>query len=118
MKANPDRVAAAVASFQGMAPFARGQTPKIEQACMRPCAPDAMPVLGVVPGTSNVVCAYGHNCWGILWAPVTGLLISELLADGEVTAIPSLDAFSPKRFMKRAPKRGRAKGDERVGEQW
>merc|ERR1739841_427670 len=29
MKANPDRVAAAVASFQGMAPFARGQTPKI-----------------------------------------------------------------------------------------
>ena len=77
-----------------------------------------MPVLGVVPGTSNVVCAYGHNCWGILWAPVTGLLISELLADGEVTAIPSLDPFSPKRFMKRAPKRGRAKGDERVGEQW
>ena len=50
MKANPDRVAAAVASFQGMAPFARGQTPKIEQACMRPCAPDAMPVLGLVPG--------------------------------------------------------------------
>ena len=118
MKANPNRVAAAVASFQGMAPFARGQTPKIEQACMRPCAPDAMPVLGVVPGTSNVVCAYGHNCWGILWAPVTGLLISELLADGAVTAIPSLDPFSPKRFMTRAPKRGRAKGDERVGEQW
>ena len=111
-------VAAAVASFQGMAPFARGQTPKIEQACMRPCAPDAMPVLGLVPGTANVVCAYGHNCWGILWAPVTGLLISELIADGSVKAIPSLDPFSPRRFMRRAPKRGRAKGEERVGEQW
>ena len=85
---------------------------------MRPCAPDAMPVLGLVPGTANVVCAYGHNCWGILWAPVTGLLISELIADGSVRAIPSLDPFSPRRFMRRAPKRGRAKGEERVGEQW
>ena len=77
-----------------------------------------MPVLGLVPGTANVVCAYGHNCWGILWAPVTGLLISELIADGSVQAIPSLDPFSPRRFMRRAPKRGRAKGEERVGEQW
>jgi len=119
MKANPSRVAAAVASFSGMAPFARGQAPAVEQACMRPCAPDALPVLGVVPGTSNVVCAYGHNCWGILWAPVTGLIMSELLADGKVSAIPSLDPFSPARFMRRAAKRGRARGDaERVGEQW
>ena len=73
---------AAVASFQGMAPFARGQKPKIEQACMRPCAPDAMPVLGLVPGTANVVCAYGHNCWGILWAPASG----KALADYDNTA--------------------------------
>ena len=49
---------------------------------------------------------------------MTGLLISELIADGSVKAIPSLDPFSPRRFMRRAPKRGRAKGDERVGEQW
>ena len=56
--------------------------------------------------------------WGILWAPVTGLLISELIGDGKVSAIPSLDPFTPGRFMRRAPKRGRAKNEERVGEQW
>jgi len=118
MKANPDRVAAAMASFSGMVPFARGKQPQIQQACMRPCAPDALPVLGHVPGTTNVISAYGHNCWGILWAPVTGLLISELIGDGKVSAIPSLDPFTPGRFMRRAPKRGRAKNEERVGEQW
>ena len=74
--------------------------------------------MGRVPGTGNAFLATGHNCWGILWAPVTGLLISELLADGRVKAIPSLDPFSPRRFMRRAPKRGRAKGEQRVGEQW
>ena len=28
--------------------------------------------------------ACGHNCWGILWAPVTGKIVSELVAsEGE-----------------------------------
>ena len=66
MAANPARVAAARASFEGLAPsVAVGQAPMLEQACMRPCAPDAMPLLGLVRGTSNVVLACGHNCWGI-----------------------------------------------------
>ncbi|KAH8095091.1 FAD dependent oxidoreductase [Aureococcus anophagefferens] len=117
MRANPDRVAAAVASFSGLAPFARGKDPELTQACMRPCAPDALPLLGVVPGTSNVVLAAGHNCWGILWAPITGKLVAELVADGAVSSAP-IDAFAPGRFMARKAKRGRAQGELRVGEQW
>ena len=118
MAANPARVAAAAASFAAMVPGARGTAPEVEQACMRPCAPDALPLLGVAPGTANVVVATGHNCWGILWAPITGTLVAELLADGAVSSVPSLDPFSPACFMARAPKRGRAQAGERVGEQW
>ena len=107
-----------MASFQGMAPFARGQKPKIEQACMRPCAPDAMPVLGLVPGTANVVCAYGHNCWGILWAPVSGLAMSELIADGRASCV-DLAPFSPSRFAQsKVGRRGSKRGEAAVGEQW
>ena len=109
---------AAIKSFSGMAPFARGMRPTKTQACMRPCAPDALPLLGVVQGTTNVVLATGHNCWGILWAPITGKLVSELIADGAVSSIPSLDAFDPARFTPRAKQRGRANVDLRVGEQW
>ena len=118
MAANPARVDAAIKSFSGMAPFARGMRPTKTQACMRPCAPDALPLLGVVQGTTNVVLATGHNCWGILWAPITGKLVSELIADGSVSSIPSLDPFDPARFTPRAKQRGRANVDLRVGEQW
>lgn len=34
------------------------------QACMRPCAPDALPIIGRVPGHDNVYLNCGHNCWG------------------------------------------------------
>ena len=85
---------------------------------MRPVAPDALPLLGVVPGTTNVVLAAGHNCWGILWAPITGKLVAELLADGSASSIPSLEPFSPARFMEREATRGRKNRGAAVGEQW
>jgi len=118
MKANPKRVAAAAASFSALAPtVAAGREPVLAQACMRPCAPDALPLLGRVPGTSNCILATGHNCWGILWAPITGKIISELVADGTAAAA-DISAFAPDRFMERKAKRGRATADAPVGEQW
>lgn len=116
--ASADRVEAAAASFAGVAPFARGKDPRTVQACMRPVAPDALPLLGVVPGTTNVVLAAGHNCWGILWAPITGKLVAELLADGSASSVPSLEPFSPARFMEREATRGRKNRGAAVGEQW
>eukprot|EP00929_Paragymnodinium_shiwhaense_P091343 TRINITY_DN51331_c0_g1_i1.p2 TRINITY_DN51331_c0_g1~~TRINITY_DN51331_c0_g1_i1.p2 ORF type:complete len:395 (+),score=94.51 TRINITY_DN51331_c0_g1_i1:59-1243(+) len=117
---NPKRVKAATSAFSRMSSLGEGG-PTASQACMRPCPPDAAPMLGVLPGTSNAFIAAGHNCWGILWAPVTGKLMSELMTDGEVQCVPSIKSFDPARFNKAAQRmsqRGRKQGLQNVGEQW
>lgn len=140
VEADPKRVKAARSALAGMTSLAAGE-PDIKQACMRPCAPDAMPIMGQVPGVAGAFLCCGHNCWvratsyplcsphafadqlslflqGILWAPVSGLAMSELLVDGEAKCV-DLRAFSPSRFVSRARGgRGRKQGDNAVGEQW
>ena len=91
----------------------------VSQACMRPCPPDAAPLIGKVPHIKGAYISAGHNCWGILWAPVSGKAMAELILDGAASCI-DLAAVSPTRFMQPAaggglgPKRGAAA----VGEQW
>eukprot|EP00929_Paragymnodinium_shiwhaense_P120362 TRINITY_DN92294_c0_g1_i1.p1 TRINITY_DN92294_c0_g1~~TRINITY_DN92294_c0_g1_i1.p1 ORF type:complete len:468 (+),score=104.10 TRINITY_DN92294_c0_g1_i1:93-1496(+) len=117
---DPQRVKAATAAFSRMSSLGEGG-PTVTQACMRPCPPDAAPMLGLLPGTSNAFIAAGHNCWGILWAPVTGKLMSELMTDGEVQCVPGIENFDPARFnrsARRMGKRGRKQGTRNVGEQW
>lgn len=115
---DPRRVRAATASFKGLSPSVGGDGPRRFQSCMRPCPPDALPILGQVPGVKGAFMACGHNCWGILWAPVTGKIVSELVVDGK----SSIDtkAFDPARFMKikRAVGRGKKIKGQDVGEQW
>ena len=87
-----------------------------------PLAPDGLPILGPLPGVDNLVMATGHGPWGVLWAPITGRVVSELLLDDGEASL-NVRAFQPRRFdtltyrtlMKQ---RGREKGGERVGEQW
>eukprot|EP00210_Caulerpa_lentillifera_P003580 g3415.t1 len=71
---------------------------KKSQSCYLPLSPDGVPIIGKVPQTENVYIATGHSCWGILNAPGTGLIMSEMILDGTAT---SLDAsvFDPKRFI-------------------
>ena len=42
-----------------------------------------MPLIGPVPGASGAFIATGHNCWGMLNAPGTGLAMAELIAEGQ-----------------------------------
>eukprot|EP00195_Chlamydomonas_chlamydogama_P013559 CAMPEP_0202891534 /NCGR_PEP_ID=MMETSP1392-20130828/1578_1 /ASSEMBLY_ACC=CAM_ASM_000868 /TAXON_ID=225041 /ORGANISM="Chlamydomonas chlamydogama, Strain SAG 11-48b" /LENGTH=400 /DNA_ID=CAMNT_0049575319 /DNA_START=116 /DNA_END=1318 /DNA_ORIENTATION=+ len=117
ISADPRRVAAASKSFSDLS--SQGAAgPEVQQSCMRPCAPDAMPIMGRVPNVQGAYLACGHNCWGILWAPVTGLAMSELVVDGR-SVVVDLSAFDPARFM---PKRGKGRGKNvagvAVGEQW
>ncbi len=86
---------------------------------MRPCASDALPIIGEVPGVAGAFMACGHNCWGILWGPVTGLAMSELLTEGRSQV--DLKAFSPARFTsprRKGKQRGKHVGQLAVGEQW
>lgn len=52
------------------------------------------PCIGYLPSYENVVLASGHYKNGILLAPITGKLITELLISGKPSL--SLDPFSPK----------------------
>ena len=48
----------------------------------------------------------GHNCWGILWAPVTGKAMTELILDGQAHTV-DLEPFDPGRFSCHAsPRKG------------
>lgn len=84
---------------------------------MRPCPPDALPILGAVPSCPNAYLACGHNCWGILWSPVTGVVMAELIADGRAKTV-NIEPFTVERFMTTQKKRGRKMKDAEVGEQW
>tara|TARA_B100001750_G_C15476612_1_gene582850 strand:+ start:108 stop:1304 length:1197 start_codon:yes stop_codon:yes gene_type:complete len=52
---------------------------------LRPCTPDERPVIDRHPLFKNVFLAAGHYKTGILLAPVTGKVISELVLDGKTS---------------------------------
>jgi len=69
-------------------------------AGLRPGTPDRLPLLGRLPGWRGVTLATGHYRNGILLAPVTGVLISDLVRREQPRL--SLNAFDPARFITRA----------------
>ena len=120
--ANPARVAAATKALHQISKSYRAETPNVQQACMRPCPPDALPIMGAVPGFGNAYMNCGHNCWGILWAPICGKTMAELIIQGGTQI--NISDFNVARFGLKEPKggkgkdRGRKRGNENVGEQW
>jgi len=112
---NLERVAAASRSLSALTGEGQGP-PDVVGACLRPCAPDARPMMGQIEGWDNAFLAAGHNCWGILWGPISGKAMSELILEGD--ACVDLSAFAPGRFMSRRARRGRQRGSDPVGEQW
>ncbi len=73
-----------------------GSAPQVVQACYRPVYDDGLPLLGSVPGVTGAYVATGHNCWGILNAPASGLAMAELLVDGRAQSV-DLRAYDPQR---------------------
>jgi glycine oxidase len=67
-----------------------------EWAGLRPGSPDDLPIIGRLPKRQNVYVASGHFRNGILLAPITGKVMTQLIC-GEKTDIP-LKPFSPTRF--------------------
>jgi len=67
-------------------------------ACFRPVAADGLPVIGPVTGLQGAWIATGHGPWGILNAPATGLVMSELICDRFANSL-DLRAFSANRDL-------------------
>jgi hydrogen cyanide synthase HcnC len=65
-------------------------------AGLRPGTPDELPILGPVAGLAGYLNACGHFRTGIVNAPLTGLILSELAA-GEPPTFP-IEPFSLARF--------------------
>jgi D-amino-acid dehydrogenase len=63
----------------------------------RPSMPDSLPVVGRAPRCERVYLAYGHGHFGLMAAPATGQVISDLVAGRE----PRIDItpFRPNRFV-------------------
>lgn len=64
---------------------------------LRPGSPDSHPMIGPLPGWRGVSVASGHFRNGILLAPITGRLMTQLLLEGK-TEFPLEPLFSPARF--------------------
>ncbi|MCS6977343.1 MAG: FAD-dependent oxidoreductase, partial [Gemmatales bacterium] len=69
-------------------------------AGLRPGNPDGKPVLGPVPGFTNLFVAAGHFRTGIHLSPITGKLIADLLT-GRTPELP-WQPFSLERFRRSA----------------
>lgn len=70
------------------------------QACYLPVV-DVPSHSGPFIGTTNVDNLYlasGHSCWGINNAPATGLLMAEILLDGEASSA-SVDGLEPEFYF-------------------
>lgn len=64
---------------------------------MRPCSPDGLPYVGRVKSSPKVVMASGHSMMGLSLGPVTGMLVSEVLANS-ATSLP-IQQLDPNRYV-------------------
>lgn len=67
-------------------------------AGLRPCSADGLPIIGTPSSTPGLVLATGHGQQGVLLAPGTGRIITDLLTDAR-SVVPR--EFSPDRFIGR-----------------
>ena len=62
----------------------------------RPSTPDSLPVIGRAPQSERVLLAFGHGHFGLMSAPATGQVISDIVA-GRTPRI-DIEPFRPDRF--------------------
>ena len=80
-----------------MVPSLAGQPVVGQTSCLRPVAPDRLPIIGPAPGSDRVYLAAALEKKGILIGPAVGRAIADLIVRGETT-VP-IEDFSPTRFL-------------------
>jgi glycine/D-amino acid oxidase-like deaminating enzyme len=85
------------------------RVPKLEQAeVMRgvtgvyDMTPDSRPLLGEIPGIRGLYLCAGFSGMGFKISPAIGLVMSELVLDGEASSV-HIGPFRPNRFAENAP---------------
>lgn len=68
-------------------------------AGLRPCSPDGLPYIGTTRQADNLLLATGHAMMGLSLAPVTAMLITQLIAGEQPEC--DMQLLSPDRFMPR-----------------
>jgi glycine oxidase len=79
----------------GLLPSLANATELEAWAGLRPATPDGLPILGPLPGQTNHLLATGHYRNGILLAPATAQVITQLIYN-ETPSI-ALSAYAPDR---------------------
>ena len=77
-------------------PAAWGATFSEARAGLRPATTDGLPVIGPSAAVPGITYATGHYRNGILLAPMTALLVADLILDNRLD--PALQFFHPSRF--------------------
>lgn len=77
-------------------PSLAGVRPREVWRGLRPCSPDGLPLAGLLSPWSNVFAVGGHDTKGMSLGPVSGLLVSRLLAGQPPGDLER--ALSPARF--------------------
>ncbi|WP_219834501.1 glycine oxidase ThiO [Paenibacillus sp. R14(2021)] len=80
-------------------PFLGGRAPAMRWAGLRPATRDGRPLIGMVPGSPNVLIAAGHYRNGILLSPATAAMIGDLLI-GVAPRQAEAASFAPDRFAR------------------
>jgi D-amino-acid dehydrogenase len=63
-----------------------GEPQDVERWCgLRPCTPDGIPIIGRLPQQPNVYIACGHGMLGYTMGPITGKIVSEMIAGKKVS---------------------------------
>jgi glycine oxidase len=94
-RATAGGVAGLLEFAQRIVPSLRDATLERYWAGLRPGSPDGLPLLGLVPGCSNMFIAAGHFRAGIQLSPATGVVMTDLLLGREPPV--SLGPFRPDR---------------------
>ncbi len=85
-----------MASIVGVLPYMADAELVQHTACLRPVAPDGLPVVGPAPGNAGVFIASGSGRKGIFLGPAMGRTVAEMVAGKEPSV--NVGELSPARF--------------------
>jgi len=76
--------------------------PKRAWAGLYEMSPDHHAIIGQAPELAGLFCANGFSGHGVMHAPATGRIVSDLILHGATSIVDNVEVLSPERFAKGA----------------